>query len=190
MHSAGSRFFTNIMAGIALESSFVVINSMCALPQLLVYTESPTNYGDMDIEELYCMYACICLTVNNCSSANNRFSIIKNWMNPTVMIYIYTYIVQCPSLKCLPRFYSPVNNVPPQWILSPLKQGWELSSAGIQALLGGKMSSFLKQASNLEWLHRPTRLWSMRTELCVQRSWRTLNLCIDNVVEWFMRSVS
>ena len=43
MHSARSRFFTNILAGRALESSFVVLNSMCALPQLLVYTESLQN---------------------------------------------------------------------------------------------------------------------------------------------------
>ena len=55
----------------------------------------------------------------------------------------YVVIVYSVPPKNVPLgHYSPVNNVPPQWILSPLEQGWELSSAEIQALVGWKMSSF------------------------------------------------
>ena len=73
-----------------------------------------------------------------------------------------------PPLKCLPGQYSLANNVPPQWILPPLEQGWALSSA---TLVGGKTSSFLKWPYKP---HRPVRLWSVRC------SWHTnfsLNLC-------------
>jgi len=37
--------------------------------------------------------------------------------------------------------YSPVNNVPPHWILSPLEQGWELSSVDISTSIGGNIET-------------------------------------------------
>ena len=83
-----------------------------------------------------------------------------------IMWPFMVYSVPLPP-KCLPGQYSLVNNVPSQSILSPLEQGWELSSA---TLVGGKTSSFL------EWPYKPHRLARLRSIWC---SWHTkfFNLC-------------
>ena len=99
------------------------------------------------------------------------------WKSSAIMTVVIVYSVSPKNVP--PGHYSPVNNVPPQWILSPLEQSWELSPAGIQALVGEKTSSF--------WV-----IWSSHTGLramepCVRCSWQAQFM--HSGVEWFTHKV-
>ena len=105
--------------------------------------------------------------------------------------------VQCPPQKCPPGhyslvkivplgYYSLVNNVPPQWILSPLEQGWEPFSAGIQALRGGKIVTSRWEDSSF-WNKQV--IWSGLTSHTGQRGYGVYGVLAHKVLTQFMQCI-